>query len=318
MTRITRCTTPILILALAGGCSEAPESELASVEAVADHPSRFEGKLVTLAGEVDDIYGSSAFELQSEEDPFEIWEESVLVVTDAPILMAGEGLEDDDEVLVTGTVRTLTAMDVSQRPGWDLPKDLVVRTAKMPVLQADTVTVIERRALWRNRDAMLGGSAGAVTENGADPEAELVLPAADETAANATGRRAAANSGGVGNGVMSYREYASQDTPTPSATVRGEAVVTKVISDRAFWLETEGVNGNEPVLAIVREDVPRHEMIDIDAGQTLRFQSEIVQADGDAASEISGTLEADAQQAIEEEDSFLSMHWSDVRILASR
>ena len=307
MTRITRCTTPLLILALAGGCSEAPESELASVEAVADNPSQFEGQLVTLAGEVDDIYGSSAFELQSEEDPFEIWEESVLVLTDAPVLMAGEGLEDDEEVLVTGTVRTLTAMDVSQRPGWDLPEDLVVRTAKMPVLMADTVTVIERRALWRNRAAMLGGSAGAVTETGADPEVELVLPSSGETA-----------SGGVGNGVMTYREYASQDTPPPSATVRGEAVVTKVISDRAFWLETEGVNGEEPVLAVVREDVPRHEMIDIDAGQTLRFQSEIVQADGDAASEISGTLEADAQQAIDDEDSFLSMHWSDVRILASR
>lgn len=94
-------------------------------------------------------------------------------------------------------------------------------------------------------------------------------------------------------------------------TVKGEATVGKVISDRAFWVNTDARSG--PVLMIVREDVPKPDMIDIAAGQRIRFQA---QSHGPKdAKSLGGTLEPDAQQAIEGVPGFLAASWRDVEIL---
>ncbi len=93
--------------------------------------------------------------------------------------------------------------------------------------------------------------------------------------------------------------------------VKGEAKVKRVISDRAFWLDS---GQGKQVLAVVREDVPKKEMIDIDAGQTLRFKADVLTSKDAAA--LKGSLEADAKEAIDKEPLFLSMHWRDVSQIA--
>ncbi len=91
--------------------------------------------------------------------------------------------------------------------------------------------------------------------------------------------------------------------------VTGTFQVDEVISDRGFWIG----EGENRVFAVVREDVPKHEMIDIDKGQSLKLTGYLVPAS--AASNLTGTLEKDTTQAIEKEGAFLAMHHKQVKIV---
>lgn len=87
--------------------------------------------------------------------------------------------------------------------------------------------------------------------------------------------------------------------------VKGQAEVASLISDRAFYLKTQG---DKKVLAIVREDIPQHEMIDIDAGDHIQFQA----WSRSSKDQVAGELEEDAKKAIEDEPAFLTMYWRNV------
>lgn len=91
--------------------------------------------------------------------------------------------------------------------------------------------------------------------------------------------------------------------------VQGTAEVNEVISDRAFWIGS----GDQRVLAVVREDVPQHEMIDIDKGQRLKFTGLVLS--NTAVDDLTGKLEDDAKQAIREQPAFVAMYWKDVSIM---
>lgn len=109
--------------------------------------------------------------------------------------------------------------------------------------------------------------------------------------------------------TVAYSTYVLAPVKYMGKEIRGQAKVTEVISDRAFRIEDE--SGGK-ALAIVREDVPKHEMIDINAGQTIEFTGQAMSSD--QTDEVEGTLEKDAKQAIEKEPAFITMHWRDVKI----
>lgn len=92
--------------------------------------------------------------------------------------------------------------------------------------------------------------------------------------------------------------------------VQGEAMVTKVFSDRGFWLRTDD---GAMVLAVVREDVPRPEMIDIDEGQRIRLTGDALSAS--QLDQVAGTLEQETKEAIRAQGTFISTHWRDISIL---
>lgn len=93
------------------------------------------------------------------------------------------------------------------------------------------------------------------------------------------------------------------------ATVVGKAKATKVISDRGFWVNHNG----EKIFAVVREDVPSHEMIDIDKGQRLKFGGVLV--DGDNWEQVAGNLEPQTKKTLKEQPYFIAVHWDNIEIM---
>lgn len=95
--------------------------------------------------------------------------------------------------------------------------------------------------------------------------------------------------------------------------VEGTARVTEVISDRGFWVDA---GGEHPLLAVVREDVPRHEMIDINEGQRLKFAGLVLSKS--AIDDLSGSLERQTRNAILQQPAFLAVDWRDISIMEEK
>lgn len=108
--------------------------------------------------------------------------------------------------------------------------------------------------------------------------------------------------------VVDYLTFTGAQARHLRAQVEGRAEVVRVFSDRALYLESDA--GGD-VLAIVREDEPEPEMIDIDKGQRLEFRARVLGRDDS----LPGELQADAKLTIQKEPAFLSMHWREVTIL---
>ncbi len=115
-------------------------------EEVKDDPARFYGKRVTLTGEVEDVgRGGRAFKLEGNDWLFP---GEIRVLTRSPVAMGGAALSDDDEVVVTGTVRRFVVADVERDLGWDLDSEVEVELRDKPVLVADEIRRIEPAAKW--------------------------------------------------------------------------------------------------------------------------------------------------------------------------
>ena len=92
------------------------------------------------------------------------------------------------------------------------------------------------------------------------------------------------------------------------ATVKGTVQVESVISDRGFWVTSDG----NRIFAVLREAEPPREKIDINAGQTLSLTGLLV--DGEDYNRVIGTFEADAKQALKEQPYFIAAFWKDIEI----
>ena len=153
-----------LIALLGGACNEkkreqAQPAELPkpSVAQVTDEPMRFLGKRVMIRGEVGKVYNPRAFELEGEGI---WWDDTMLVLTRAPISIGGEMLAEDDEVTVSGVVNKLTVVDVERDIGWDLQQELEVKFRDKPVLVADTISVSDAQATWSEKQYPQGTMMG--------------------------------------------------------------------------------------------------------------------------------------------------------------
>lgn len=133
-------------LLVLGGCDT--ERPGPTVEKIENNPLDYSGKRVTVNGEVDDVFSARAFELESDDDPFEIFEEDLLVVSRSPMSFSGGALEDDDKVVVTGTVKWFVIADLERDVGWDLGPELETQFADEAIIVAESITRIENQSNW--------------------------------------------------------------------------------------------------------------------------------------------------------------------------
>ncbi len=94
-------------------------------------------------------------------------------------------------------------------------------------------------------------------------------------------------------------------------TVTGQAPVTEVVSDRGFWLGHKG----KRLFTVVREDMPREEMIDINAGQRLELKGQLLESEA-VEDSVAGELEPETRDIIEGQEYFLAVHHRDVQIVS--
>lgn len=91
--------------------------------------------------------------------------------------------------------------------------------------------------------------------------------------------------------------------------ISGRATVGDVVSDRGFWLQ--GKNGK--VFAIVREDIPKDEMIDINEGAELELTGIVLGPKQTDA--VGGTLDEKTREIISGEPAFISIYHAEIEIL---
>jgi hypothetical protein len=155
----------LLIAVLGSACDRddetmAAQTQLAPTATVAQvdqDPMRFHGKRVRLGGEIDKVYSPRAFELEGEGV---WWDDQILVVARSPVTLGGRILTEDDEVMVSGTVKKLTVAEVERELGWDLDPQIEVEFRDLPVLVADTVTMSDAQAAWSEKEHPQGTMVG--------------------------------------------------------------------------------------------------------------------------------------------------------------
>lgn len=111
------------------------------------------------------------------------------------------------------------------------------------------------------------------------------------------------------NKAVAVTEVFAAPVDLIGTTVFGTAKVTSVISDRGFWVKS----GGDRIFAIVREDIPRPEMIDINAGQELKFMG--VLTDGQDWELVAGDLEPETVAILKEQPYFINVYWEHIKIM---
>lgn len=112
-----------------------------------DNPERYEGQVVTVAGEVNDVINAHAFTIGGEEF---LPSGELLVISPTrfpgiPNRPENESLVDDDIVQVTGTVRRLVRMDLAQDvPAADLTGTEFVAWEGKPVVVVERMNTTPR------------------------------------------------------------------------------------------------------------------------------------------------------------------------------
>ncbi len=106
---------------------------------IADDPSAYIGRTVTVSGEVSEILSPVVFRM-NEDNLLDIGDEILVVHTGEPALV---GLTDDAEILVTGTVRNFVVAEIEDDLGiaLDLDADLEIEYENRVAIVADTIIV---------------------------------------------------------------------------------------------------------------------------------------------------------------------------------
>lgn len=243
---------PSVIPLLMGGASctrkaaETPLATTASVEEVAENPSAFTGKSVTLYGEVEETFGSRSFRLGGQD----FFDKEILVFTRAPLSASVQRTADapltrDDLALVTGTVRTVTVAEIERELGFDLQPEYEVELENKLAIIADSVKISPRRA-------------------------------ATGDFASATGTGSPASEGDIITDINAFLS-----NPDPSALV-GRRVelnnvpVQTVVGDQSFMV---GPSPAEEVFVTFEETATpgqaREGRIDVNAGQRVNLTGEV-------------------------------------------
>ncbi|MBZ5715705.1 hypothetical protein [Nannocystis pusilla] len=111
-------------------------SHAPGIDRIQADPSRFYGKEVRLAGEVDELFGPRVFELEGSGWAFG---DDIAVLTDTPVRFADEPLARGDVLIVDGVVHPFGAAEVERSLGRDVGGELVERLKERPVLIAASI-----------------------------------------------------------------------------------------------------------------------------------------------------------------------------------
>ena len=159
LTRISKFFS-ILFVGLAlvfGACEveeepEVVEEDIGEVEVADDYdadpsiadlegdPGEFVGRIVTVDGEVEELYGLDAFTIEGN-----LFTGDLLVLV-PPAVTIASGLAEDTEVQVTGEVIEYIEVELEGMYDWDLDYDLIEYEEREPVLIAQTIVTGEMAA----------------------------------------------------------------------------------------------------------------------------------------------------------------------------
>lgn len=117
------------------------------VDKVKEHPNWYYDKQVRVTGEVDEILSDRAFRLEGTGWAFD---DDITVLMKKPMeAAAGGALHEDDELIVSGTVRRFVVADIERDLGWDLSPEVEIKLKERPVLVADAVRKV---GPWQDKD----------------------------------------------------------------------------------------------------------------------------------------------------------------------
>ena len=110
-----------------------------TAQQVIENPGAYVGKTVTVSGDVEEIWGPRAFNMDSGASVGEL-----LVVGREPFPQVKVNNADtayviNDIATVTGVVRLLVKEDIEREIGWDLDPQIVAKFTSKPVLVAQSV-----------------------------------------------------------------------------------------------------------------------------------------------------------------------------------
>lgn len=221
---------------------------------VIENPSAYVGKTVTVSGDVEEIWGPRAFNMDSGVTVGEL-----LVVGREPFpQVAATGNRAyviNDIATVTGVVRMLVTADIEREIGWDLDPQIETEFNAKPVLIAQSISF----------------RAGA--GNAAQPVA------ANPNNSNMTNNSNTAAGADITDVLLIV---VPDPTPLVGRRVRLTNVkVQDVVGDRTFYV---GENANQRVLVVFEEEAtpntPIEGKVDVQKGQTVAVNGVIRQMPG--------------------------------------
>ena len=121
-----------------------PQPQVATIEEIVGNPTPFFGQAVAVSGVVGEILGQRAFTLEEDQLLFNLFNESLLVVSDRPMLdRMGEPLTanrlDDANVVITGTIQPFDMQEIEQQIGAALDENQFATYADRPALIASSI-----------------------------------------------------------------------------------------------------------------------------------------------------------------------------------
>ncbi len=224
---------------------------------VIENPSAYVGKTVTVSGDVEEIWGPRAFNMDSGVTVGEL-----LVVGREPFpQVAATGNRAyvvSDIATVTGVVRMLVTADVEREIGWDLDPRIEAEFNAKPVLIAQTISF----------RAGAGNSAQPVAANSNNSNMM--------SNSNMTGNSNTAAGADITDVLLIV---VPDPTPLVGRRVRLTNVkVQDVVGDRTFYV---GANENQRVLVVFEEEAtpntPIDGKVDVNKGQTVAINGVIRQ-----------------------------------------
>lgn len=121
------------------------ETSTPTVQAIKEAPRQYVGRTVTVVGEIKDVLGDHAFEIEGDGL---LTETRLLVLTKSAVKFGPTALRNTDSLVVHGRVEKLPVAELERELGQDLPAILEKRYSQGPVLVADSVRLVETGFRW--------------------------------------------------------------------------------------------------------------------------------------------------------------------------
>jgi len=216
---------------------------------VIENPANYVGKTVTVSGDVEEIWGPRAFNMDSDVTVGEL-----LVIGREPfpqVAAAGNrAYVVSDVATVTGVVRLLVTADIEREIGWDLDPQIEAEFNAKPVLIAQTISFRAGAgaAPMTNANANAAPSNANVAQTG-DEITDVLIIVAEPNRPSLVGRR------------VRFTNVKVQD----------------VVGDRTFYV---GPSASQRMFVALEEEPspnsPVEGKVNVNPGQTVSFTGTIV------------------------------------------
>lgn len=248
----------LVCLVFFNACTDAASERAAEVggvtaQQIIDNPQAYEGKTVTVSGDIEEIFDPRAFNIDSGASVGEL-----LVIGTSPFpKVSDRAYVSGDIATVTGVVKILTSVEEVEREiGWDLTPQIETTYKMKPVLIAQNSSF---RAGTVTNDKPVGTDTEININNNPDGTADttVVRKPVSETE------------------IVNFSDYekAVDRKSFVGKRVRLEAInVESVVGDRAFYV---GTSPTKRILIIFEEEPDRvtnkgfDGKIDVDKGQKV-------------------------------------------------